>query len=62
MRGGAPAGESRGRDRIFREHVLWRAWLEVRANQAAPGIDAITIADIEGRHPYGAGCAVSAAG
>jgi group II intron reverse transcriptase/maturase len=35
------------RDKIFRRDVLWRAWVAVRRNDGAPGIDAITLADVE---------------
>ncbi|MCA1682086.1 MAG: group II intron reverse transcriptase/maturase [Actinobacteria bacterium] len=34
-------------DKILRRDVLWRAWLLVRRNSGAPGIDKITLADVE---------------
>jgi RNA-directed DNA polymerase len=35
------------RDKIYRRDVLWRAWVAVRRNNGAPGVDAITVAMVE---------------
>jgi hypothetical protein len=34
-------------DKVFRRDVLWRAWVMVRRNNGAPGIDATTLVDVE---------------
>jgi RNA-directed DNA polymerase len=34
-------------DKVTRSDVMWRAWVDVATNQGAPGIDGISIADIE---------------
>src|SRR2546421_12429235 len=41
------------RDKVYRRDVLWRAWGAGRRNDGAPGIDKITLADVEeyGVHP-----------
>jgi RNA-directed DNA polymerase len=44
-------------DKVCREDVLWRAWVAVRRNNGAPGIDKTTLADVE---EYGVpGCSAS---
>src|SRR5215471_11660641 len=34
-------------DKVSRSDVLWRAWVAVRSNNGAPGIDKITLAGVE---------------
>src|SRR5215469_13922450 len=34
-------------DKVIRSDVLWRAWVAVRSNNGAPGIDKITLAAVE---------------
>ena len=34
-------------DKVIRSDVLWRAWVMVRSNNGAPGIDKITLAQVE---------------
>jgi group II intron reverse transcriptase/maturase len=34
-------------DKLVRSDVMWRAWVDVATNQGAPGVDGVSIADIE---------------
>jgi group II intron reverse transcriptase/maturase len=34
-------------DKVARSDVMWRAWCDVAANRGAPGVDGVSIADIE---------------
>src|ERR1035438_9727744 len=34
-------------DKLARSDVMWRAWVDVASNQGAPGVDGVSIADIE---------------
>src|SRR5882757_6985070 len=34
-------------DKVLRRDVLWRAWVAVRTNNGAPGIDRTTLAEVE---------------
>jgi RNA-directed DNA polymerase len=34
-------------DKVARSDVMWRAWCDVAANRGAPGVDGVSIADVE---------------
>jgi hypothetical protein len=34
-------------DKLVRSDVMWRAWVDVATNQGAPGVDGVSIANIE---------------
>src|SRR5674476_1628399 len=34
-------------DKLARSDVMWRAWVDVATNQGSPGVDGVSIAEIE---------------
>ena len=40
-------GSMRSSTRVARSDVMWRAWCDVAANRGAPGVDGVSIADVE---------------
>ena len=38
-------------DKVYQKDILIKAWEKIRANHGAPGIDGVTIKDIEGKGP-----------
>lgn len=36
-------------DKVYRKDFLWRAWLDVAKNGGAPGVDGVSIAQVEGQ-------------
>jgi hypothetical protein len=34
-------------DKLTRSDVMWRAWVDVATNEGAPGVDGVSIADVE---------------
>lgn len=40
-------GSTRLRTKVYRRDVLWRAWVAVRVNDGAPGIDQSTLDQVE---------------
>ena len=34
-------------DKLARSDVMWRAWVDVATNAGAPGVDGVSIADVE---------------
>jgi RNA-directed DNA polymerase len=38
-------------DKLTRSDVMWRAWVAVATNQGTPGVDGVSIADIQERMP-----------
>ena len=42
-------------DKVARSDILWRAWVDVCTNGGAPGVDGVTIADIEAAASSSAG-------